>query len=82
MNKPFTSGALLLALSLGPVANAWAHPGHGDETTLLGLLHLLEPVHLLPVLAVVGVAVLLRRAVRRRSEERRDCKTDQDPPSH
>jgi hydrogenase/urease accessory protein HupE len=81
VNKPSTSGAVLLTLSLAPVASVWAHPGHGDETTLLGLLHLLEPVHLLPVLAVVAVAALLRRAARRRRDGRRS-QGDQDHPSH
>jgi hydrogenase/urease accessory protein HupE len=82
LNKPLTSGSLLLALSLGLAESASAHPGHGDETTLLGLLHMLEPVHLLPALAGVGVAALLRRAARRRSDERRHSRADQDKPSH
>jgi hypothetical protein len=57
---------------MAPPATVWAHPGHGDETTLLGLLHMLEPIHLLPVLAVVAVAVALRRLLRRRVKDLRD----------
>ena len=50
MNKQSAFRALVLPLLLTPAAAAWAHPGHGDETTSLGLLHMFEPIHLLPVL--------------------------------
>lgn len=65
MNKQSALRALASALLLAPAATVWAHPGHGDETTLQGLMHMLEPMHLLPVVALVAVAVGLRRLLRR-----------------
>lgn len=78
MNKQRAPWAAVTALFLAPVGSAWAHPGHGDETGLSGLSHLLEPVHLLPVLLLVAVGVLLRRRARRAAQERRR----QDLPPH
>jgi hypothetical protein len=75
MNKQFALRALGSALWLAPAASVWAHPGHGDETTLRGLLHMLEPMHLLPVAALVAVALVLRRVLRR---DRRSRDQDQD----
>lgn len=72
MNKQSALQALVLPLLLTPAAAVWAHPGHGDETTLLGLLHMLEPIHLLPVLAVVAVAFGLRRLLRLPDKGTRD----------
>ncbi len=71
MNKQSPLRAVVSALLLAPAASSWAHPGHGDETTLLGLLHMLEPMHLLPVAALVAVAAVLRRLLRR-DKDRRD----------
>jgi hypothetical protein len=75
MSKPNAPRAAMTApitaLFLAPVGSAWAHPGHGDETSLAGLAHLLEPVHLLPVLLLVAVGWLLRRRARRAADERR-----------
>jgi hypothetical protein len=72
MNKQSAFRALVLPLLLTPAAAAWAHPGHGDETTSLGLLHMFEPIHLLPVLVVVAVALGLRRLLRRPDKGTRD----------
>jgi len=72
MNKQSPLRALVSALLLAPATTVWAHPGHGDETTWQGLLHMLEPMHLLPVMGVVAVAVVLRRLLRRPDKGTRD----------
>lgn len=52
------------ALATLPAA-ALAHPGHG---TLTGMLHGLEPVHVLPVVAVVALGCwVARRRLKARS---------------
>jgi hydrogenase/urease accessory protein HupE len=49
------------ALSLAPAA-ALAHPGHG---ALTGLMHGFEPLHALPVLALIACGVWLARRARK-----------------
>lgn len=70
MNKLPSLRALVPAVLLAPSANVWAHPGHGDEMTLMGLLHLLEPMHLLPVMSFAALALVLRRLLRRCKDSR------------
>lgn len=70
MKKQTASQAAVSTLLVMTVASAWAHPGHGDESTLLGLLHMLEPAHLLPVLALVVVGLMLRRLARRSRDDK------------
>ena len=49
-----------LASSLAIPALASAHPGHGLDPTGVSLSHWLgEPVHALPLFAVVGIAAAL-----------------------
>jgi hydrogenase/urease accessory protein HupE len=58
---------LLVAGAAAVTSQAWAHPGHGDESSLSGLMHLLEAEHLLPVLALVAAAWAARRLRRGRT---------------
>ncbi len=57
----------LVAGAAAVTSRAWAHPGHGDESSLSGLMHLLEAEHLLPVLALVAAAWAVRRLHRGRT---------------
>lgn len=57
--------SLTAAAAASLPAVALAHPGHG---VLTGALHGMEPVHVLPVLAIVAVGVwLVRRSIKARS---------------
>ncbi len=60
---------LLVLLAAGPV---WAHPGHGATGAGQGWLHhLLEPIHALPLLALLlALAVALGSFRRARARSR------------
>jgi len=62
--KVLANSLTTAALALAPAA-ALAHPGHG---TLTGLLHGMEPVHALPVIALAALGYwLARRRLKARS---------------
>jgi hypothetical protein len=57
MTKYIKNGASILAILLVAAAGAWAHPGHG-ETKGHSLLHYFtEPVHVIPLIAVIAISV-------------------------
>lgn len=70
MKNVFKKGLRLLAILLATVSAAVAHPGHG-ETDGRSLLHYFtEPTHLLPLIAVIALAVGLFLAMYAKRKKR------------
>lgn len=53
--KNLLATVLIIASSI----NAFAHEGHGSETSLSPKHYLVNPEHLLPVLLAIGVVAIL-----------------------
>lgn len=64
----FKNGVSVLLILLIAAAGAWAHPGHGESEGHSLLHYLTEPLHIVPLIAVIvfSVSIFLVMYARRK----------------